>query len=334
MLDDAMQKHRDEIKKVLEDYGVPLVNCGSCIISGDIQAHGTYFTPTIHLTKPTDTTTGEAPHVSDATVNQWLKDGLDLNSALNGAVVDSDLERVRYLVSKGADVNSRDGLGQYLLHIAAEQRDMDVISELLDDGANIEARDNDGWTPLMHAASNDNVPAIQLLIARKAKVDAATADGYTALAYALADGHFAAAQALVDAGASVSRPVGPEKLTPLMITASQLPPRNRTMALVEGVSPLDMTRLLITRGASVNAKSTAGMTALMVAAVHNNPALIGVLAQLGADLSAKETGGRTARELAVLNDNQAAAQILDVLAATSPKAKRFDPASGAEGKTL
>ncbi|MEJ0051083.1 MAG: quinoprotein dehydrogenase-associated putative ABC transporter substrate-binding protein [Methylovirgula sp.] len=334
MLDDAMQKHRDEIKKVLEDYGVPLVECGSCIISGDIPAHGTYFTPEIHLTKPTDTTTGEAPHVADATVNQWLKDGLDLNSALNGAVVDSDLERIRYLVSKGADVNSRDGLGQNLIHIAAEQRDMDVISELLDDGANIEARDGDGWTPLMHAASSDNVPAIRLLIGRKAKVDATTADGYTALAYALADGHFAAAQALVDAGASVSKPVGPEKLTPLMITASQLPPRNRTMALVEGVTPLDMARLLVTHGASVNDKSSAGMTALMVAAVHNNPTIIGILAQLGADLSAKETGGRTARELAVANDNQAAAQILDVLAATSPKSKRSDPTAGAEGKTL
>ena len=77
----------------------------------------------------------------------------------------------------------------------------------------------------------------------------------------------------------------------------------------------------MTRGASVNAKSTAGMTALMVAAVHNNPAMIGVLAQLGADLSAKETGGRTARELAVLNDNQAAAQILDVLAATTAQSR-------------
>ena len=72
----------------------------------------------------------------------------------------------------------------------------------------------------------------------------------------------------------------------------------------------------------------------MVAAVHNNPSVIGVLAQLGADLSAKETGGRTARELAVLNDNQAAAQILDVLAATSSKSKRSDPSAGAEGKTL
>ncbi|MEI9915092.1 MAG: ankyrin repeat domain-containing protein [Methylovirgula sp.] len=106
------------------------------------------------------------------------------------------------------------------------------------------------------------------------------------------------------------------------------------MALVEGVTPLDMARLLVTHGASVNARSTAGMTALMVAAVHNNPTIIGVLAQLGADLSAKETSGHTARELAAVNDNQAAAQILDVLAATSPKAKRSDSAPGAEGKTL
>ena len=80
-------------------------------------------------------------------------------------------------------------------------------------------------------------------------------DGYTALAYALADGHFAAAQALVDAGASVSKAVGPEQLTPLMITASELPPRNRMMALVEGVNVVDMARLLVTKGADVNAKS-------------------------------------------------------------------------------
>jgi quinoprotein dehydrogenase-associated probable ABC transporter substrate-binding protein len=333
-LDDALQKHRDAIKQLLTDYGVPLVQCGSCIISGELPAHGTYFTPTIHLTKPTDTTTGEAPHVSDATVTQWLKDGLNVNAALNGAVLASDLDRIRFLVGKGADVNARDGLRQYPLHIAAEQRDMDVISELLDDGAKIEARDSDGWTALMRAAARDNVPAIQLLVARKAKIDATTSDGYTALAYALADGKFAAARALIDAGASVSMPVGPQKLTPLMITASQLPPENRQMALVEGVGPLDMARLLRTRGAAINAKSTAGMTALMVAAVHNNPAMIGILAQLGADLSAKEAGGRTARELARLNGNEAATQILNVLAGTAAKSKHADPGNGDMGKTL
>lgn len=227
MLDNALQKHREEIRKILTDYGVPLVQCGTCIISGDIPAHGTYFMPEVHYNKPTDTTTGEAPHVPDATVTQWLKDGLDVNTALNGAVLGGDLGRIRFLVGKGADVNSRDGLGQYQLHIAAEQRDMDVISELLLDGAKIEAGDNDGWTPLMHAAAADNVPAVRLLLANKATVDAATPQGYTALAYALANGRFAAAQTLIDAGASVSAPVGPQKLTPLMITASQLPPENR-----------------------------------------------------------------------------------------------------------
>ncbi len=117
-LDDALQKHRDEIEKILTDYGVPLVQCGSCIISGDIPAHGTYFTPAIHLVKPTDTTTGQAPHVADATVSQWLKDGLGLDAALNGAVLSGDLERIRFLVDKGANVNSRDGMGQYLLDTA------------------------------------------------------------------------------------------------------------------------------------------------------------------------------------------------------------------------
>jgi quinoprotein dehydrogenase-associated probable ABC transporter substrate-binding protein len=317
MIENALQKNRDEIKKIFVIYGVPLVECGTCIISGDIPAHGTYYLQVGQPIRPTDTTTGQAPHVGDAQVEKWLTQGLDVNSALNGAVLAGDLERIRFLLSKGADVNSRDGLGQYLIHIAAEQRDTDVIAELLDEGANIEARDNDGWTPLMHAAAQDNVPAIQLFASRKANVNATTPDGYTALAYALADGKFAAAKALVEAGASVTAAVGAEKLTPLMVAASQRPIEQRMMALVEGVGPLDIAQLLVTRGADVNATSTAGMTALMVAAVHNNPAMIGLLAQLGANFSAKEAGGRTARELAELNGNQAALDILNVLAATA-----------------
>ncbi len=338
MIDNALEKHKDEIKKILIDYGVPLVECGTCIISGDIPAHGTYYAQIMHPIRPTDTTTGEAPHVGDAQVETWLSQGLDVNSALDGAVLAGDLERIRFLVSKGANVNWRDGLGQYPIHIAAEQRDMDVLADLIDDGAKIEARDNDGWTPLMHAAAQDNVPAIQLLVARKADVDAVTPQGYTALAYALAQGKFAAAKALVDAGAMVSKPVGAEKLTPLMIDASQRPIEQREMALVEGVGPLDIARLLVARGAHVNAASTAGMTALMIAAVHNNPAMIGVLLQLGANPAAREAGGRTARDLAIANQNAAAVNILNVLAATAPKTDaKPDPPRGSvsqQGKNL
>lgn len=333
MIENALQKNRDEIKKIFVDYGVPLVECGTCIISGDIPAHGTYYLQVGQPVRPTDTTTGQAPHVGDAQVEKWLTQGLDVNSALNGAVLAGDLERIRFLLSKGADVNARDGLGQYLIHIAAEQRDMDVIAELLDEGADIEARDNDGWTPLMHAAAQDNVPAVQLLASRKANINATTPDGYSALAYALADGRFAAAKALIDVGASVSQPAGLQKLTPLMIVASQRPIKQRSMALVEGVGPLDLAQLLVARGADVNAASITGMTALMVAAVHNNPAMIGVLAQLGAHVSAKEAGGRTARDLAEANGNAAALNILDVLAATAPKSESRGN-TPPQGKTL
>ena len=41
----------------------------------------------------------------------------------------------------------------------------------------------------------------------------------------------------------------------------------------------------------MNAKSKTGMTALMIAAAHNNPPMIGLLIDAGADLSAQEQSG-------------------------------------------
>ena len=42
MLDDALKAKKDEIAAILKDYGVPLVQCSDCIVSGDIPSHGSY----------------------------------------------------------------------------------------------------------------------------------------------------------------------------------------------------------------------------------------------------------------------------------------------------
>ena len=72
--------------------------------------------------------------------------------------------------------------------------------------------------------------------------------------------------------------------------------------------------LLIAGGADVNAKSTKGVTPLMIAAAHDNPPLIGLLIQAGADVNAKTPDGKTALDIAKSNQNTAAIQQIELLA--------------------
>jgi ankyrin repeat protein len=64
----------------------------------------------------------------------------------------------------------------------------------------------------------------------------------------------------------------------------------------------------------VNAKSTKGVTPLMIAAAHDNPPLIGLLIQAGADRDAKTPDGKTALDIAKSNLNQGATQQIELLA--------------------
>jgi ankyrin repeat protein len=68
---------------------------------------------------------------------------------------------------------------------------------------------------------------------------------------------------------------------------------------------------LIEHGANVNAGNPGGVTALMIAAAGNHPALAGVLLKAGADLNARSEDGRTALSIAQANNNDAVIKILE-----------------------
>ena len=41
-LDKALYKEREGIRAILVEYGVPLVKCDDCLVSGDLPSHGPY----------------------------------------------------------------------------------------------------------------------------------------------------------------------------------------------------------------------------------------------------------------------------------------------------
>lgn len=241
----------------------------------------------------------------------------------------SDQARVEVLLGKGADINKRNLQGLAPLHGAARQRDSNMIPLLLKEGADPDVRDGDGWTPLLHAAFRNHVPSVEILVKGGADVDEPDRNGFTPLAIAVEEGKFFAAKALIDTGAKADTKLGKDELTPLMVVASKPQMERRAQSLNQGPSSVEIAKLLIAKGADVNARSKAGVTPLMVAATHDNAVLAGVLIQSGADVEAKTVAGKTALDIAKANRNAAVEQQIELLMRAAAKG-----AASVDGKTV
>ncbi|WP_439543244.1 quinoprotein dehydrogenase-associated putative ABC transporter substrate-binding protein [Hyphomicrobium sp.] len=308
MLDWALDRKRNEIGAVLRDYGVPLVKCSKCAVDGDLPAHGSYYDRIRKVSQdrflkeadrilPTDKAAADQI-VTEARLEAWLADGADVNQELGNAIVANDPDRVRFLIKKGADVNARDSGGFSPLDTAARNRAPSLIALLIDAGADPNGVDGDGFFPLLHAINRNHVPTVEVLAKRGANLELLNKQGIRPLAWAIGDGKFFAAKALIDSGADVNAQSGYENVTPLMVVATQLAAKTRSGNLSQGPQPLELARALVEKGADVNAVSKDGVTALMIAAGHNNAPVIGLLVGLGADPNAKSAHGQTALEIA------------------------------------
>src|SRR6266404_4377663 len=90
------------------------------------------------------------------------------DAALRKAAQDGDLQTVKDLLAKGADVNAKDNDGETALMIAASQSNPGILTELIEAGADINAQNNSGRTALMAAAFRANIEEIKLLLAKGA----------------------------------------------------------------------------------------------------------------------------------------------------------------------
>jgi quinoprotein dehydrogenase-associated probable ABC transporter substrate-binding protein len=278
-LEQALHEQRDALRAILTDFGVPLVSCDTCIISGDLPAHGPYAAPA------PEAPARAAPGVSIAQLNDWLAHGANVNAELNNAVIAGDQPRVAYLLEKKhASVTAQDLQGETPLHHALIQGSPALVEYLIAQGADVNQRDRDGWTPLMTAAYTDSAANVKLLSARGADPNAVSAQNLTPLGIAVQYGKEKAALALIDAGADPGRPIGEGGYTPLMLASA-----NDAQALAQ---------VLIGKGADVNARNSGGVTALMMAAANGRAEMVTLLIRAGANVQAQTDRGDTALSIA------------------------------------
>ena len=81
----------------------------------------------------------------------------NLNHALIGAAARWDLQTVKNLLNRGADVNRKDSNGGTPLMYAALEGQVLMAELLLDKGANADSRDPDAETALMKASLRGHV---------------------------------------------------------------------------------------------------------------------------------------------------------------------------------
>jgi len=138
------------------------------------------------------------------------------------AAMRGDLDSVREMLRRGADVNAPQADGMTALHWAAERGDVELTEMLLFADAHPGARTRNGhYTPLHLAARAGQSGTVGLLVEDGAVLDAGSRHGATALHFAAGSGIVSTVEALLTGGAQVDPREGAYDQTPLMWAAAE-----------------------------------------------------------------------------------------------------------------
>jgi ankyrin repeat protein len=235
-----------------------------------------------------------------ADVRKLLDSGLSANAATKSGgttalmMAAPDVEKMRLLIDRGADVNARARSRFSALMVAAQYQDGDAaINLLLDRGAQV-APPADGApvfsaNPFVLASYAGNAKSLKRLLSAGGKVDEAFiaigTSRTTPMLGAFKFGDVEVANTLIDLGAPVDFADG-----------------NGITMLGRSVlnNEIEMARTLIARGANVNVVDKLGMTPLLWAANvdFGDTAMIELLLKSGAKPDARNKDGLTPLELA------------------------------------
>jgi ankyrin repeat protein len=108
-----------------------------------------------------------------------------MTSPLALAAIAGDLDRARFLLLRGADVNQPDQYGWLPLHRAAANNRAPLIRYLLAQGSHIEARGTDQWTPLHLACVSGSSRSVAALVRGGADVNSVARGDSTPLHLAM-----------------------------------------------------------------------------------------------------------------------------------------------------
>lgn len=210
---------------------------------------------------------------------------ISIAGELHDAVQSKNSAALQALLDAGAMVDESDFLLGTALHRAAVDNDAESASILIAHGADLEAvSEQQGSRPLHLAADANSIAVLRLLLQAGADIESTDDLGRLPLSRAAA-AHPEAVEVLLDSGAEIEAREAVVQRTPLIVAAYN--------------GCLGCARLLVRRGAQINARDDLGRTAIWYAATPESvspvggPQLIEFLVENGADLEIADKSGMT-----------------------------------------
>ncbi|KAM6940719.1 uncharacterized protein ank2a isoform 6-T6 [Xenentodon cancila] len=272
-------------------------------------------------------------------VLEFLKNGVDISTcnqnglnALHLAAKEGHKDLVEELLQRGASVDSSTKKGNTALHIASLAGQKEVVKLLVLRGADINAQSQNGFTPLYMAAQENHLEVVRYLLENEGNQSIATEDGFTPLAIALQQGHNSVVSLLLEHDTK-----GKVRLPALHIAARKDDTKSAALLLQNdhnadvqskmmvnrttesGFTPLhiaahygnvNVSTLLLNRGAAVDFTARNGITPLHVASKRGNTNMVALLLDRGAQIDAKTRDGLTPLHCAARSGHDPAVEIL------------------------
>ncbi|XP_066223674.1 ankyrin repeat and SAM domain-containing protein 6 [Saccopteryx leptura] len=216
-------------------------------------------------------------------------------------------------------VDCSDEAGNTALQFAAAGGHEPLVRFLLRRGASVNSRNHYGWSALMQAARSGHVSVAHLLLDHGADVNAQNRLGASVLTVASRGGHLGVVKLLLEAGAFVDHHNPPGEQPGSGDSTDELLDVTALMAAVQHGHEA-MVRLLLEWGADPNhAAQTVGWSPLMLAALIGRLGVAQQLMEKGANPDHLSVLEKTAFEVALDRKHRDLADFLDPLTTVRPK---------------
>jgi ankyrin repeat protein len=224
---------------------------------------------------------------------------VDGMNALHVACANGKQYAVQLLLDSGADVTARTTvLLHTALHLAAERGNLELVRLLVERRANLDAVTDRGWTALTHAVVKRNIPTASYLLSMGTHI--ITDD----LLQAVESGNPDLVLLLLDHGADIAAISHGKDLEDGTVDRSgkkrSMPPLHGFAAIhvASREGNVEIVRILLQHGADPTLQTEKGYTPLHFACFSGNADLVRLLLGHGVDVDAKTSDGSTSLHVA------------------------------------